>query len=175
MTHDRRQRAPGTCVFFTHVLHDRNALLLCAHVDLLRAAYAGVCARWPFVTRAIVVLPDHLHCIWQLPDHDADYSGRWRLIKARFTATLRLRGVQVGTRREGGCCLWQRRYWEHTVRNDDDLRAHVDYVHINPLKHGLVQHVRDWPHSSFHRAVARGELRSDWGGEVTPPQGRYGE
>lgn len=175
MVNDRRQRIDGARVFFTHVVHDRDAGLLCVHIDLLRDAYAAVCSRWPFATRAIVVLPDHLHCIWQLPEHDADYVGRWRLIKARFSAALRLRGVNVGARRAGGCCVWQRRYWEHTLRNDDDLRAHVDYIHINPLKHGLVARVRDWPHSSFHRAVARGELTSDWGGEARWPEGRYGE
>ena len=175
MVHYRRQRIAGARVFFTHVAHDRDARLLYEHIDLLRGAYTAVSARWPFATRAIVVLPDHLHCIWQLPEHDADSAGRWRLIKARFSAALRLRGVNVGTRRAGGCCVWQRRYWEHTLRNDDDLRTHVDYIHVNPLKHGLVQRVRDWPHSSFHRAVARGELADDWGGEIAPPQGRYGE
>lgn len=162
-------------MFFTHMLHDRHSHLLCEHIDLFRNAYAAVCSHWPFVTRAAVILPEHLHCIWQLPAHDTDYSGRWRLIKARFTTALRWRGVRVGIRGEGSSSAWQRRCWEHTLHNDDDVRAHVEYIHSNPLKHGLVQRVRDWPYSSFHRHVAQGHVPLDWGDAVPEPNGRFGE
>lgn len=175
MVQYRRQRIAGASVFFTHVLADRQSLLLHEHIDLLRAAYVHVRSKWPFVTRAMVVLPEHLHCIWQLPEHDADYSGRWRLIKARFAAALRHRGVTLGPRIGSDYGVWQRRFWEHTLRDEDDLRRHADYIHINPLKHGLVQRVRDWPHSSFHRYVARGDMPPDWGDAEPVPPGCYGE
>lgn len=171
----RRQRIPGASYFFTHVLHDRRAALLIDHVDLLRAAYTTVQRRWPFDTEAIVVLPDHLHCIWTLPGSDDDYAGRWRLIKSRFSAALRLRGIDTGRRGRHQRTLWQRRYWEHTLRDERELGAHVDYIHINPLKHGLVERVADWSYSSFHRYVARGALPRDWGGRVRLAPGRYGE
>jgi putative transposase len=114
---------------------------------------------------AVVVLPDHLHCIWSLPDGDADYSTRWGLIKAHFS-----RGVEHGERRSasrikrGERGIWQRRFWEHCLRDDGDYARHVDYIHWNPVKHGYVQRVADWPHSSLHRHVARGVYAADWGG-----------
>jgi putative transposase len=151
----RRYRIPGTWVFFTHALHDRRRQLLTEHIDLLRDAYNVVHARWPFRTVAFVVLPDHLHCIWSLPGNDTDYPGRWRMIKSRFTRLLRLRGVPVGVRSHGECCVWQRRYWEHTLHTEDDLRTHVDYIHGNPLKHGWVAQMADWPYSSFHAYTSR--------------------
>jgi len=171
----RRQRLAGGSYFFTHVLQDRGTGLLIDHVDALRTAYASVRHAWPFETVAVVILPDHLHCVWTLPEGDDDYPGRWRLIKSRFSSALRRRGVDTGRRGPDQRALWQRRYWEHTVRDQCDLRAHVDYIHINPLKHGLVEQVANWPYSSFHRYLARGELPPDWGGHVSVKPGRYGE
>jgi putative transposase len=160
----RRNHVPGATYFFTVALRDRTTRLLTGHVSELRRAYAEVWSRRPFETVALAVLPDHLHAIWRLPEGDADYSGRWRAIKAAFVINLRRSGVAVAenARREAG--VWQRRFWEHTIRDEADLRAHVDYVHWNPLKHGHVARVVDWPYSSLHRYVREGVLASDWGG-----------
>lgn len=117
----------------------------------------------PFAIDAWVVLPDHLHCVWTLPPGDDDYSTRWRLIKTIFTRALpggerrsaaRVRGGERG--------IWQRRYWEHTIRDDDDFAAHVDYVHFNPVKHGYVRRVAEWPHSTFQASVRRGLYPAAW-------------
>ena len=107
-------------------------------------------------------MPDHLHTIWTLPENDADYSSRWRAIKSRFTRRLRTQGAPLQANSKGEYALWQRRYWEHTIRDEDDLQKHVDYIHYNPVKHGLVNRVTDWPYSSFHRYVRRGWLSQDW-------------
>ena len=118
----------------------------------------------PFEVNAIVVLPDHLHAIWTLPDGDGDYALRWRLIKTTFSRAqpqLERRSDSRKAKHERG--IWQRRYWEHRIRDERDMSAHVDYVHINPLKHGHVSRVRDWPWSSFHSHVRAGVLPADWG------------
>jgi putative transposase len=138
--------------------------------------YASVQKRYPFETIAICVLPDHLHAIWWLPEGDTDFSLRWSLIKAGFSRGLpgeKQRSNSKIAHRERG--IWQRRYWEHAIRNDADLERHVDYIHFNPVKHGYVSQVSDWPHSSFHRYVARGDLPEDWGGEVGEASGNFGE
>ena len=117
----------------------------------------------------MVVLPDHLHAIWTLPAGDADYSGRWRAIKAGFTRGLVTSGLPLVRSDKGEYDLWQRRFWEHTVRDESDLAGHVEYIHFNPVKHGLVKQVRDWPWSSFHQYVRRGWLAEDWGGISIAP------
>ena len=123
-------------------------------------------SRRPVRIDAIVVLPDHLHCIWSLPDGDDDFSTRWRQLKSAFSHR-----VPPGERRsasrlaKGERGVWQRRFWEHALRDEADYRQHVDYIHYNPVKHGHVQHVRDWPHSSFHRFVQRGIYPPTWAGE----------
>ena len=122
------------------------------------------------------VLPDHLHAIWSLPPEDADFSLRWNLIKGGFSRGLSSavwRSESKINKREKG--IWQRRYWEHAIRDDADLARHVDYIHFNPVKHGLVSRVCDWPHSSFHQYVARGTLPMDWGGDVSEVKGSFGE
>lgn len=131
-------------------------------------AFAEVHQRWPFQIDAIVLLPDHLHAVWTLPPGDVDFSTRWNQIKGRFSKTwLAAWGVEAtpgtrrSSRRERG--VWQRRFFEHCCRDEADYRRCVDYVHINPLKHGLVDRVRDWPWSSFHRYVKLGEYARDWG------------
>jgi putative transposase len=113
-----------------------------------------------------VILPDHLHTIWTLPSGDSDFSGRWRRIKAYFTHRLVAAGVSVKRHRNGEYALWQRRFWKHTIRNEIDFERHLDYVHFNPVKHGLVNRVREWPYSSFHAYVRRGVLPADWAGDA---------
>ena len=110
-----------------------------------------------------------------LPQEDADYPTRWQLIKRRFTAAVVKAGVPIRRHPNGEHALWQRRFWEHTIRDDRDFEQHVDYIHINPVKHGLVTRVRDWPHSSFHRYVQRGLLPEDWAGDVRTNHTDFGE
>jgi putative transposase len=129
----------------------------------------------PFSVEAIVVLPDHLHAILTLPDGDADYSGRWRRIKALFSRHMARSGAQLKPNRKGEYALWQRRFWEHTVRDDDDFERHVDYIHFNPVHHGLVSRVCDWPYSSFHAYLRRGVLPVDWGGDISDSAFSAGE
>ena len=176
MTSYRRNFLPGGSYFFTVNLWDRRSGLLTEHVDALRVAFRETRARHPFEIDAIVILPDHLHAIWTLPEGDADFALRWRLIKAAFSRALP-RGEAVSRsradKRERG--IWQRRYWEHTLRNEADVARHVDYIHFNPVKHGHVTRVRDWPHSSFHRMVKLGVYPDDWGGDVAVPHVDFGE
>jgi|ERR1043166_657870 putative transposase len=170
MSRYRRARIEGGWFFFTVTLADRRTDLLVRHIDRLRNAYAAARRRDSFETIAICVLPDHLHAIWALPENDADFSHRWSLIKHNFSCGLPAnpdRSASKFGRREKG--IWQRRYWEHAIRDEADLSRHIDYIHFNPIKHGLVSRARDWPHSSFHRYVARGLLPVDWAGDVREP------
>lgn len=144
----RRLFVPGGTYFFTVNLHDRTSDLLTNHIDVLRGAYKYVCERHPFETAAIVILPDHLHCIWRLPPDDHDFPKRWRLLKERFTKGLPP-GVAAEGRRKGERAVWQRRFWEHAIRDDADFERHVDYVHFNPVKHGHVTDPDDWPYSTW--------------------------
>ena len=167
-----RSNIAGATYFFTLTLEDRSASHLTDHADDLRAAVRYVKDRRPFVIDAMVLLPDHLHAIWTLPPDDADFATRWMLIKQRFTKSA---GVATDSRGiKGERALWQRRYWEHLVRDDDDFARHVDYVHFNPVKHGLVQRAKDWTHSSFHRYVKEGKLPADWG-VAMGVRGAFGE
>ena len=167
MTNYRRNFIPGGCQFFTVNLADRRSRLLTDHVDALRAAFRYARSRHPFTIDAIVVIPDHLHAIWSLPEGEADFATRWRLIKSTFSRALP-KGEQISASRlrKGERGIWQRRYWEHTLRDQHDFSRHVDYIHFNPVKHGLVTRVRDWPHSSFHRMVGLGVYPNDWGGDI---------
>ncbi|MES9858118.1 MAG: transposase [Sedimenticola sp.] len=159
----RRNFTPGASYFFTVTLLDRSSSLLTKKVDDLREVMRSVQVERPFTIDAIVILPDHLHCIWTLPPNDADYSIRWREIKSRFS-----RRVPVGEPRTIGRInksergIWQRRFWEHTLRDPLDVEMHVDYIHYNPVKHGHAQHVAEWPYSSVHRFVSRKEYPLDW-------------
>lgn len=159
----RRHRLPGGTYFFTVNLLERKSDLLTRHIDLLRESVRRVREARPFHIDAWVVLPDHMHCIWTLPPGDADYSARWKAIKIRFSKMLPVVEYRSKVRiAKGERGIWQRRFWEHTIRDDRDYAAHMDYVHINPLKHGLVQRVDDWPYSSFHRLVEAGVYPEDW-------------
>jgi len=166
----RRNRVPGGTYFFTVNLLDRRSHLLVMHIERLRVAVRKVRAKSPFHIDAWVVLPDHLHCLWTLPVNDADFSGRWRAIKIAFSKSLpptEHRSAVRILRGERG--IWQRRFWEHTIRDDRDYAVHMDYIHFNPVKHGLVHCVADWPLSSFHRCVASGLYPSDWLGNAVEP------
>ncbi len=175
MPNYRRAFAPGGCWFFTVNLLERHRKLLVEHIDVLRDAFTITNQDYPFETAAITVLPDHLHAVWRLPPDDLDFSTRWRLIKTRFAKSLPTQEARSAvSRARGERGIWQRRFWEHLIRNDDDYARHVEYCYINPIKHGLVRRgVQDWPHSSFHRDVKRG-FPLDWAGEVEPP-GDFGE
>ncbi len=149
MPNYRRRFVDGGTYFFTVNLRDRACDLLVRRVVDLKAAYVATRDRHPFETVALVVLPDHLHCVWRLPPHDDDFPTRWRLIKSRFTRRI---GIGAGEgRRKGERGVWQRRFWEHLIRDDDDLAVHTDYVHRNPIKHGFVEDLDDWPYSTWHR------------------------
>jgi putative transposase len=175
MPNYRRAFVPGGTWFYTVNLLNRRQKLLIDHVDALRSAFEITQQKYPFVIAAIVVLPDHLHAIWTLPPDDANFSTRWRLIKTRFAQALP-KQEQRSTVREarGERGIWQRRYWEHLIRDDADYARHVEYCYINPIKHGLVRRVQDWPHSSFHRDVRSGIFPLDWAGEIEVP-GEFGE
>jgi putative transposase len=176
MTYYRRALIEGGVFFFTVTLVDRRSNLLVREIARLRSAYAAVKNKYPFETIAICILPEHLHTVWSLPPDDADFSLRWNLIKRNFSTGLPAdtrRTPSKLERREKG--IWQRRFWEHAIRNDADLEKHVDYTHFNPVKHGHVTRVRDWPYSSFGRYVAKGLLPADWGGDMPKFAGKFGE
>ncbi|KPQ02396.1 MAG: transposase [Marinobacter sp. HL-58] len=156
----RRNRLPGGTYFFTVVTAARNPIFSNpTAVQRLRTTLRSVMNRHPFTINAMVVLPDHIHCIWTLPVDDTDYPTRWRLIKGGFTKRFQ----QHSQDRTGKLkSLWQKRYWEHTIRSDNDFNRHVDYIHFNPVKHGYVARALDWPYSSFHRFVREGILPADW-------------
>lgn len=175
MVRYRRNFVPGGTYFFTVTLADRESSALTDHVDFLRAAFRITRQEHPFVIDAIVILPDHLHTIWTLPSSDSDFSGRWKRIKAYFTHRLAGTGDAVKRHRNGEYDLWQRRFWEHTIRNESDFERHVDYVHFNPVKHKLVSQVREWPYSSFHVYVRHGLLPPDWAGKVEKSIMDFGE
>jgi putative transposase len=166
MTNYRRPKLAGATWFFTVNLAERgdNRLLL-THMDRLRHSFRRVRQRHPFRIDALVVLPEHLHCIWTLPPGDADYATRWSLIKAGFSRGLPDgETVSASRAKRGERGLWQRRYWEHLIRDDEDFARHADYIHWNPVKHGHVGRVRDWPFSTFHTLVVRGVYALDWAG-----------
>jgi len=165
----RRAYIPGGTYFFT-VVTERRARILCGSLarSLLRRAFRDCRLRWPFVIQAIVLLPDHLHAIWTLPPDDSDYSARWGFIKKEFSKGWLAAGgserprsdSRFRNRRRG---IWQRRFWEHVIRNEDDFIAYVEHIHYNPVRHGLVQCPHDWPYSSFHRYVRLNLYPADWG------------
>jgi len=161
----RRNRVPGGTYFFTVNLLDRKSRLLVTEIDALRDAVRHVRARAPFHIDGWVVLPEHMHWTWTLPTGDMNYSARWRDIKKEFLKRIphgEFRSAVHVRRGERG--IWQRRFWEHTIRDDRDYAAHLDYIHFNPVKHGLVQSVGDWELSSFRRCVERGLYPADWVG-----------
>ncbi len=164
MSRYRRSLAAGGTYFFTVNLADRKSGLLTEDINRLRGAFDIARTRYPFRTIAYCILPDHLHAVWRLPEGDADFGLRWSVIKRAFSRGLpaAVRSASKVAKREKG--LWQRRFWEHQIRDEMDLQRHVDYVHFNPVKHGHVTLTGDWLYSSFHTYVARGLLPRDWAG-----------
>ena len=162
----RRYRVAGGCFFFTVNLLERHENdLLIRHIDLLREAVRQVRRAHPFTIDAWVVLPDHIHCIWTLPPDDDDNATRWRLIKSAFSKRLpATERISPSRQRRGERGIWQRRFWEHAIRDDRDFATHMDYVHFNPVKHGYVRQVSDWPHSTFKACVRRGLYPPAWAG-----------
>jgi putative transposase len=150
----RRVRIEGGCYFFTVALADRKSDLLVANINALRAAVKMAKANHPFTIDAMVVLPDHLHALWTLPQGDCNYSMRWMLIKRYFSMSLpKTENIKMtrAYKRERG--IWQRRFWEHTIRDERDFYNHIEYIHNNPVKHGYVSNAKDWPYSSIHQYV----------------------
>ena len=176
MTNYRRNFVLGGSFFFTVNLADQRLRLLTDHIQALRSAFRYTKLRHPFRVDAIVVLPDHLHAIWTLPQGEADFALRWRLIKATFSRGLRrMEPISSSRARKGERRIWQRRYWEHTLRDEPDLARHIDYIHFNPVKHGHVGRVQDWPYSSFHRMVRLGLYPEGWAGEAEKEATGFGE
>ena len=172
----RRILIPGGTYFFTVVTHGRRPILT---GDLgracLRSAIVRERAKRPFEILAMVLLPDHIHAVWTLPEGDADYSSRWARIKENFTREFSAKANLLdGSRSESRlrhreANVWQRRFWERTVRDEDDLKRCVDYLHWNPVKHGLVDRVGEYPWSSYHKFLLSGEYEADWGREDPSP------
>ena len=166
----RRSWIRGGSYFFTVVVHERYPLFESPVArNLLRKAFKTVLAKRPFDLFAICLLPNHLHAVWNLPPGDSDYATRWRMIKESFTTPWLANGgwegeVSESRRKKGERGIWQRRYWEHAIKDEDDLRRCVDYTHWNPRKHKLVSRVQDWEFSSFFRFVKSGDYEMDWGG-----------
>jgi putative transposase len=175
MARYRRNFAAGGTFFFTAMLADRSSSALTDHISAMRAAVRLTRRQHPFAIDAAVILPDHLHVAMTLPPNDSDFSIRMRLIKRRFTAAVAKSGSIAARNANGGSAVWQRRFWERTIRNETDFERHADYIHLNPVKHGLVARVRDWPHSSFRYYVRRGILPEDWAGDVSENRRRFGE
>ncbi|MGB3239304.1 MAG: transposase [Geitlerinemataceae cyanobacterium] len=173
MTDYRRYTLSGGTYFFTQVTHQRQPWL-CSEIARthLRAAIQHVRQKYPFTIDAIVLLPDHIHAIWTLPGGDSDYATRWRLIKTYVTRKC-VNLLNLGTptnqsrKKRGERNLWQRRYWEHYIRDEIDFSRHCDYIHYNPVKHGLCNAPEEWQYSSFHHFVARGFYPSNWGRDET--------
>ena len=157
----------GTYFFTVNCLQRKDNQCLVGNISLLREVIAKVKQTHPFKIHGWVVLPEHMHCVIELPEDDANFAIRWMLIKMLFSRGLpKIETISEvhKQRRERG--VWQRRYWEHLIRDDRDYQAHMDYVHINPVKHGLVKQVKDWPYSTFHRLVKDGVYDPDWGGGI---------
>ncbi len=165
----RRSRARGATFFFTVVTHERRRFLCFEpNVALMREAFRYAIDRYSFSIDAFVLLPDHLHCIWTLPEDDNDFSTRWRLIKSYFSRKCgdQFKGSRTTNRQnKAEQAVWQHRFWEHQIRDDRDFTMHVEYIHYNPVKHGLVKSPDAWPHSTFHRYVKQGIYHSDWGAD----------
>ncbi len=182
MVRYRRSIVPGGTFFFTVVTFDRMPFLTepiarqCLHAAWKQTTYA-----YPFKTDAVCLLPDHIHCIWTLPNGDSEFSIRWKMIKSLFTRSWLQNDGREGHRnivrkKHREAAVWQRRYWEHVIQDDNDLSKHFDYIHYNPVKHGFVNHPARWPWSTFHKYVRTGWYDPDWGDTLSEPvDGSYRE
>jgi len=174
MSRYKRNYENGGLYFFTVVAYKRQKIFIGPLIDILRASFKKIIVEAPFTIEAIVVLPDHVHCIWQLPDGDNDFSTRWKNIKADFSKQYKEKfgqpkqQISVSMKKKGEIGIWQRRFWEHTISNDKDFINHCDYIHYNPVKHGYAQAPNQWPHSSFQRFVHEGLYDEAWGSLQRP-------
>ena len=178
----RRSRLQGGTYFFTVVTFNRIPIFNNKEaIGCFREAWKRTQEKRPFITEAFCLLPNHMHCLWTLPKDDCDYSLRWREIKRLFTRDY---GNMIGIndlRNESRinrdeATIWQRRFWEHTIRDQTDFNTHVDYIHFNPVKHGYVKNVSDWEWSTFHRYVQMGLYENNWGRDVVlSKDGMFGE
>ncbi len=174
MPNYRRAFLPGGTFFFTVVTFHRRKLFNRPECRLaLRESIDRVRKKYPFSIDAWVLLPEHMHCIWTLPKGDANYSGRWGQIKSGFSKRTKKKfhkpeWVNASKQKHRETTIWQRRFWEHLIRDDEDYRIHMDYIHYNPVKHELVKQVKDWPYSTFHRYVKKGIYPGDWGNKPMP-------
>lgn len=168
----RRFSIPGGTYFFTVVAFSRLPIFASAEArNLLHSAWITERKKHPFQVDAVCLLPEHIHCIWALPEGDSDYSMRWKEIKRNFTREylnqIRSGGIRNSSReKRGEAAIWQRRFWEHALRDKQDFNRHLDFIHYNPVKHGLVKRVQDWPWSSFHRYIRLGYYDRDWGERI---------
>jgi len=169
MSRYRRSLLAGGTYFFTVVTYRRQTIL-CDEMfrHALRSAIESVRVSRPFTIDAWVLLPDHLHCIWTLPKDDADFSTRWMMIKRKVSIACtsqyeHANWLTPSKQKHRESTIWQRRFWEHQIRDDIDYAKHLDYLHFNPVKHGLTNQAKDWPYSSFHRYVKDGFYEENWG------------
>ena len=177
MPNYRRVKTPGATYFFTVVTYERQRIL-CEPVSrvALRDAIHNTQSLHPFLINVWVLLPDHLHCLWTLPDGDYDFSKRWGMVKSNFTKRMKQVGWASPTEnnqspsrtRHREAFIWQRRFWEHQIRNQQDFNRHCDYIHYNPVKHGLVDDPKKWEYSTIHRFIEKGLYPSNWGDSISP-------
>lgn len=184
MSNYRRSHKTGATWFFTIVTYQRQAFLTHPSIHpLLREAVQKTRQNHPFTIDAWVLLPDHMHCIWTLPDDDKDFSKRWNQLKGTFSRLakphlnewLPLKASSNSRLKRRESNIWQRRFWEHQIRDDRDFQHHCDYIHYNPVKHGLVDSPKDWSFSTFQRYVQRGEYPENWGDSFQSKALGYGE
>jgi putative transposase len=169
MANYRRARTPGGTFFFTVVTYRRRLLFNTQESrDILREVIQDVRQRHPFTIDSWVLLPEHIHCIWTLPEENFDFSMRWSLIKSGFSKRAKTlyhidEWMNDSKQKHRETTIWQRRFWEHQIRDEDEYQVYMDYIHFNPVKHGLVKRVIDWPYSTFHRYVRLGIYPDNWG------------
>jgi len=171
MSDYRRSHLPGGTFFFTVITYNRVPLFAnqCARTTL-HNAWQMVQKKYPFTVDALCLLPNHIHCIWTLPEYEKNYPKRWKAIKAHFTRLYKQNHPKqaepnLSRQRKGEAAIWQRRYWEHTIRDDQDYINHFDYIHYNPVKHGYVRRPGDWPWSTYHKYFVAGYYDKEWGDE----------
>ncbi len=172
----RRADVQGGIYFFTVNLAERKKTILVDEIDKLKSSILKVKKYHPFEIDAFVVMPDHLHAVWTLPDGDNDFATRWMLIKAGFSRQInKNERINASRQSKGERGIWQRRYWEHLIRDEKDFERHIDYIHYNPVKHGFVKNVGDWRYSTFHRYVETGIYPINWGGKEFEEVAGFGE
>ena len=168
MSNYHRAKSAGGTFFFTVVSYRRLPILCDEPIRVaLREAIASVRRTRPFRIDAWVLLPDHLHCVWTLPPGDDDFSMRWATIKRDVSRSAdahyrQAEWLNASKLKHREATIWQRRFWEHCIRDEEDLQRHLDYLHFNPVKHGLVECAAQWPYSTFHRFVKGGVYLPDW-------------